>query len=822
MHELANYQERIFVITGMCRDLFCTPSNQMIFFDRLLHIYLKENLEYESVVFLDSRGIYYYDVESKNILKSIDDIKKTNAHSKLKRYKNLVIKKDDIKNNNQITERLRYTYQNDIAEIINFIIFHLGNQKRMAFIVYDDILFENLNRGSESWVLFHGFLRNNIMRLMPDVKNIIVFVSDKEDLLVADRYRRIHLEYLYSINENNVEGIAKRIFIPPSSSDEIKRVIMLNLLSLKIKPAYRDVEKLVDHLNGIFSVKELKLNLLINANEEKTSYYDSLKQKYYYKNNGISAWDELNQLIGVTDIKEKVKTLVQGIQKKNRTYVNDYQNMPNRVKTIEKESLPLIPHIALLGNSGTGKTTIARLIARILKEEGILEKGHLIESSRADLVSQYVGETGIKTRQLVEKALGGVLFIDEAYSLITGDNDTVGIEALSQLIGHMSAYQGQFMTIFAGYKEDTIKMLSYNQGGARRIQQWDINDYNEEELSEIMRYHLDKLNQPVDSFVFENTHNYCYHVLLNHSKFAKNNHFGNAGVITNIVNNAITKCLSLQSDKLKTEHFENQDFFKQVDRTKGQLDDLVGLDDIKDTLKVYFRRKKIENNLSPGHFVFTGNPGTGKTMVANMIAHELCRLKIINRAVIKNYSASELIKSAVGGTEEHFQKLLNSSLGGVLFIDEAHQLVPQQSGFSYGTNVINTLVPFMENHRNDICIILAGYPQQMQRLWDYDPGLKGRFTEFIDFPDYNASELLAIFKQQMNKESCYSLNFEDDDFLLSIFEKLRQIRYFANARTLRKLIDELKNIAVMSAVSNQREISFQKEYFDIALGRLNG
>nr|HPM02927.1 AAA family ATPase [Candidatus Cloacimonadota bacterium] len=635
MHELANYQERIFVITGMCRDLFCTPSNQMIFFDRLLHIYLKENLEYESVVFLDSRGIYYYDVESKNILKSIDDIKKTNAHSKLKRYKNLVIKKDDIKNNNQITERLRYTYQNDIAEIINFIIFHLGNQKRMAFIVYDDILFENLNRGSESWVLFHGFLRNNIMRLMPDVKNIIVFVSDKEDLLVADRYRRIHLEYLYSINENNVEGIAKRIFIPPSSSDEIKRVIMLNLLSLKIKPAYRDVEKLVDHLNGIFSVKELKLNLLINANEEKTSYYDSLKQKYYYKNNGISAWDELNQLIGVTDIKEKVKTLVQGIQKKNRTYVNDYQNMPNRVKTIEKESLPLIPHIALLGNSGTGKTTIARLIARILKEEGILEKGHLIESSRADLVSQYVGETGIKTRQLVEKALGGVLFIDEAYSLITGDNDTVGIEALSQLIGHMSAYQGQFMTIFAGYKEDTIKMLSYNQGGARRIQQWDINDYNEEELSEIMRYHLDKLNQPVDSFVFENTHNYCYHVLLNHSKFAKNNHFGNAGVITNIVNNAITKCLSLQSDKLKTEHFENQDFFKQVDRTKGQLDDLVGLDDIKDTLKVYFRRKKIENNLSPGHFVFTGNPGTGKTMVANMIAHELCRLKIINRAVIK-------------------------------------------------------------------------------------------------------------------------------------------------------------------------------------------
>ena len=97
MHELANYQDRIFVITGMCRDLFCTPSNQMIFFDRLLHIYLKENLEYESVVFLDSRGIYYYDVESKNILKSIDDIKKTNAHSKLKRYKNLVIKKDDIK-----------------------------------------------------------------------------------------------------------------------------------------------------------------------------------------------------------------------------------------------------------------------------------------------------------------------------------------------------------------------------------------------------------------------------------------------------------------------------------------------------------------------------------------------------------------------------------------------------------------------------------------------------------------------------------------------------------------------------------------------------
>jgi len=822
LNKLSSYQNRIFVLTGNCRDLFCTPLNQKIYLDRLLHIYLKENLGYDSVAFLDSRGVYFFDVDSKTALQSNSVVKGKKMPYGLSKLKNRGLKvckkegdNDDIPNS---CNKLRTTYNYNINEIVEFMVHHLKNQRQFAFIVYDDTLFEKLIPASDIGALFHGFLKNDIFKLDADIKNIIAFVGQKDRISTVNRYSNIGLEYIYNMDDSGeISGLAERIFIPPSGSDEIKRMLTLNLLNTDNKPSFEDVERFVDHLNGDFANQNLKLNLLDKGDQDAVKHYESLQTTYKYKNSEESAWNELNQLIGLTEIKDKVRDLVKGTERTKRTYIDDFPNIPNRVKTVDSSSLPRIRHIALLGSSGTGKTTLARLIARVLKEEGILEKGHLVESARKDFVGQYVGETSAKTNQLVQRSLGGILFIDEAYDLITGENDSYGKEALSQLVGHLSNYAGQFMVIFAGYKDETLKMLSDNAGISRRVELWYIEDYDEKELTEIMHFHLNKLDIKVDPSVFDNAGNYCYHVLLNQSKFSINNHFGNAGVITNIIDHAVKKCRRDRSKALMMHHFEDQDYFQQVNRGISQLDGFIGLESTKKELRTLFKRLKREKTLTVGHFVFTGNPGTGKTMVANILAQELCRLKIIKRAKVVSRSASQLIKGHIGGTEETFQKILNDSLGGVLFIDEAHQLAPQQAGASYGSNVINTLIPFMESNKDNLCVILAGYPAHMEKLWEYDPGLKGRFNRTIEFEDYSTDELLAIFKQEMDKEKSYSLSFEDDQFLLKAFEELKEKRHFANIRSLKNLIEKLKEAAIQNDVSNQHTVEIDKEHFKKAL-----
>ncbi len=161
---------------------------------------------------------------------------------------------------------------------------------------------------------------------------------------------------------------------------------------------------------------------------------------------------ELDELVGLHEVKSMVREIFA------------YLYMQQRRHQLHLKSEPVVLHMVFKGNPGTGKTTVARLLAKMFHECSMLEKGHLVEVERADLVGEYIGHTAQKTREMVKKALGGVLFIDEAYSLARGGEKDFGREAIDCLVKSMEDYRDQFIAIIAGYEQEMEWFLSTNPG----------------------------------------------------------------------------------------------------------------------------------------------------------------------------------------------------------------------------------------------------------------------------------------------------------------------------------------------------------------------
>lgn len=816
MNFLKNYTKRIFLLTENVRDELILSDNRIVQLDRYLYLYLTEYLGYDSVAFLDAKGIYYFDTQSLRMLKNRNKTTKVKGHEKLiKRKKKILL--NPAKKNNQVVnpEKLRFTYEGDIIEIIQFAIHHLKNDKpKFAFIIYDGTLLEKLTIPSDVWVQFQGMLRNEIFQLPSENRNILIWVDGEDYQTMSNRFQRLGLDFLFSINRESNESIGKAqlLPIPNAQKDEIIKAISLHSLQKKEYPSIEEVKKFASTISGNMKLKNDSIKTLRQYLNEEPNFWQFIKKKYGLQSDTISSKEKLKNMIGISKVKEEIYNLINGIEKTKLIYEKEFKLTPQRFKKPKESSLPHIPHIALLGNPGTGKTTIARIISNILKEEGILETGHIVEVSRADLVAGYSGQTALKTKQQIQKAIGGVLFIDEAYELVNDDQDSFGKEALAELVKGMSDFAGEFMIIFAGYKNETKKMLEENPGCARRIQQIELPDYSAPELTAIMKSILSQNKFLFNNEIYEKADIFCSNLLSNRENFG-GNHFGNADVVIKQIQKATQKMRAEKANELQIEHFEYKHFFESLETEAEDLENLIGLENVKNKLKILIKRLKLEKNLNPGNFLFIGNPGTGKTIVAKQMAKKFYEMKLLNSAKVNIKSASELIGQYLGETEKKVLEILNNSLDGILFIDEAHQLASKNDQNNFGKKALQTIVPFMENHRNDICIIFAGYPKELEELLSNDPGLKGRFNNHITFPNYSDSELVQIFHQMFSKESAYKLDMIPNDFLEDIFGKIRKKegKHFSNARTVRNFIEKIKDEAIQDAKSDQKTIIIFKK-----------
>ena len=245
---------------------------------------------------------------------------------------------------------------------------------------------------------------------------------------------------------------------------------------------------------------------------------------------------------------------------------------------------------------------------------------------------------------------------------------------------------------------------------------------------------------------------------------------------------------------------------EEYDKTKIQeiLDELeqelIGLKPVKTRIKeiaALLLIDRLRNQLelvsgSPGlHMSFTGSPGTGKTTVAMKMADILHRLNYIRKGHLLTVTRDDLVGQYIGHTAPQTKEVLKQAMGGVLFIDEAYYLYKPDNARAYGAEAIEILLQVMENQRDDLVVIFAGYKDKMDKFYESNPGLSSRVTNHVDFPDYTAEELLEIAKLMLEEQQ-YKFANDADKVLLDYANRRMQQPHFANARSIRNAIDRAR------------------------------
>ncbi|HMQ07986.1 MAG TPA: AAA family ATPase [Saprospiraceae bacterium] len=539
--------------------------------------------------------------------------------------------------------------------------------------------------------------------------------------------------------------------------------------------------------------------------------------------------ERLDRMIGLEDIKTKVREHAQYIQ---------FIRLRKDKGFKERQNINL--HSVFTGNPGTGKTTVAKMMGILYKKMGLLSKGHIHEVDRVDLVGEYIGQTAPKVKEAIEKARGGILFIDEAYALARSNDDTkdFGREVIEMLVKEMSNDKGDLAIIVAGYPKEMKYFLDSNPGLRSRFKQYfEFSDYLPQELLDIAIFACHEKEVRLTPEALEEVKKIITNAYRNRDRT-----FGNARFVYDIIEKSKLQLglRIMQSndpdiyslDELKTLHKEDVEKIQVVEKRMlpdipideslleialYELDSLIGIDNVKKQINelvhvVRFYKESGKSVLSSFflHTVFVGNPGTGKTTVARILTNIFKALGILERGHMVETDRQGLVAGFIGQTAIKTAEKIDEALGGVLFIDEAYSL----SNFNglqgdYGNEAIQTLLKRMEDMRGRFFVFVAGYPSNMESFLKANPGLSSRFDNFLKFEDYSPQQLIEIALKMFNDEGM-SLDQEARKFLLEYFDQIYLYRdkYFGNARTVRKLVLEAiknQNLRLASLSKDKRK-----------------
>ena len=238
-----------------------------------------------------------------------------------------------------------------------------------------------------------------------------------------------------------------------------------------------------------------------------------------------AAYQELQNLIGLESVKKEVETL------------SDFIHIQNTRQQKGMKTSPISYHCVFTGNPGTGKTTVARILAKIYKSLGVVSKGHLVETDRSGLIAEYVGQTAIKTNLVIDRAIGGVLFIDEAYSLLGRSGEDYGKEAVATLLKRMEDERGKFVVILAGYTKEMKEFIDSNPGLQSRFSRYiEFPDYNADELYQIFCKQLKQFDYTITPDAAEALQQFFAYQVAH-----KDANFGNARFVRNIFEHTLQR-----------------------------------------------------------------------------------------------------------------------------------------------------------------------------------------------------------------------------------------------------------------------------------------
>ncbi|MEC2075952.1 AAA family ATPase [Metabacillus fastidiosus] len=554
------------------------------------------------------------------------------------------------------------------------------------------------------------------------------------------------------------------------------------------------------------SIAELCLQNKVSLLESYEFFYQSEKLAISNGTQKINLTSAKVEEENVEEVKKEFENII-GLSSVKKL-INDIEGLLElqrlRIVRGAKGTRPSL-NLIFSGNPGTGKTTVARLLSKYLKAIGFLSSGHLVEVDRGKLVAQYVGQTAPRTQAQIDAAKGGVLFIDEAYSLAQGDSDDFGKEAISTIVKGMEDNRDDVVVILAGYEEEMEEFLKINPGLRSRFNHHVVfEDYSPEEL-----YRIANVIAHLEGYKIEDECKRGLIEFFTRRQIPGKNDTGNGRLARNVVEEAITKqsqrLLSMdnynefEDDVLNTLTADDFSLNEQSNfDLEAELEKIIGLNEVKEFIRKLSnqiiadqRRKDAGYQISGGqtlNMIFTGNPGTGKTTVARIFAGFLKEIGILKSGQLVEVDRSELVAEYVGQTALKTRDKFMSALGGVLFIDEAYALSNDQ----YGKESIDTLVKLMEDHRENVIIILAGYEKEMKEFLKINFGLNSRFPLKIHFADYSIEELHTIGKQIFKGEN-FVLHREAEQLMKEkiIMETKLTNAESGNGRLVRNLVEEV-------------------------------
>ncbi|KIH98190.1 ATPase [Streptomonospora alba] len=477
---------------------------------------------------------------------------------------------------------------------------------------------------------------------------------------------------------------------------------------------------------------------------------------------------ELENMIGLDPVKQQVRAIAASIEAARLRADAGY--------AVERP----LRHLVFSGPPGTGKTSVARTLATILHSFGLLPTPRVVEAQRADLVGEYLGATAIKTNELVDRALGGVLFVDEAYSLVNdgdGQSDRFGNEAVQTLLKRAEDDRDRVVIILAGYEAEMDRFLASNTGLASRFAtRITFPSYSPDELQRIAEFLFDQRGDLLDAEAAPALRRRFDRIVQRGAI----DDLGNGRFVRSLVEKAAEardvrvvtsghqehppegeELVTVRAPDIATafdgltERLSGFGEAPDIDEALAELDTMIGLEPVKRQVRSLVAQLQmaklreeqgLRNHPPMRHFVFSGPPGTGKTSVARILGRVFAALGLLSRPDVVEAQRADLVGEHLGATAIKTGKLVDRALGGVLFVDEAYALhnPGYSGGDAFGAEAVQTLLKRAEDDRDRLVVVLAGYPAEMDRFLSSNAGLASRFNVRVAFPSYTPDELTEI------------------------------------------------------------------------------